>query len=68
MDNDLGLSTIKGDLEADQLLKGLHTLINEILFYKHHVVLPRSSNWTGLLIEEFQFTPTGGHSGAFRTC
>ncbi|KDP42549.1 hypothetical protein JCGZ_24323 [Jatropha curcas] len=44
-----------------------YSLVHGQLFFKGRLVLPAASRWVPKLISEFHSTPTGGHSGAYRT-
>ncbi|KZV39307.1 peroxidase 64 [Dorcoceras hygrometricum] len=46
---------------------GSYSLSNGVLLHKGKIVLPRNSVWTAKILLETHATPTGGHSGAFRT-
>lgn len=64
---DPNLSLIITDLEKGQPAPKHYSLVHGTLFYKGRLVIPSMSDWIPKLLIEFNSTPTGGHSGAFRT-
>ncbi|XP_047979196.1 uncharacterized protein LOC125221113 [Salvia hispanica] len=61
------LAKIKTELEAGRPSSPHYELVHGTLFYKGRIVVPSQSPWIQKLIAEFHVTPTGGHSGAYRT-
>ena len=43
------------------------SLQNALLFYKHRLVVPRSSSFIPMIITEFHSSTIGGHSGEIKT-
>lgn len=61
------LQKIAQALVHDPTFKPGFSLVNGRLFHKGRVVIPSSSPWIPKMLEEFHNSPTGGHSGFFRT-
>lgn len=67
-------SAVHQDSECSKIITALragegrphYSLVNENIFYKGRIVMPREAEWTVCLLKEFHCTPTGGHSSAFR--
>lgn len=64
---DVNLQPIVEALKIDHAAHPPYNLIGGRLYYKGRLVIPTSSSWIPLLLEEFHSTPSGGHSGALRT-
>lgn len=61
------LNEIVQKLEKGEQLKQPYVLVGGKLFHKGRICISASSNWIPKLLEEYHATPTGGHSGAWRT-
>ncbi|KAH6813356.1 hypothetical protein C2S51_022374 [Perilla frutescens var. frutescens] len=61
------LAKVIQTLESGELHSQHYALVHGHLFYRGRLVVPRGSEWSQKLIAEFHATPSGGHSGAFRT-
>ncbi|XP_071739339.1 uncharacterized protein [Rutidosis leptorrhynchoides] len=44
-----------------------YSVINGKLFHKNKLVIPSTSTWIPKLLDEFHSSPSGGHSGFYRT-
>lgn len=67
IESDPYLQKIITALHQDPLSKPGFSLTNGTLLYKGRLVIPSSSPWISKLLTEFHNTPTGGHSGFYRT-
>ncbi|KAK7247608.1 hypothetical protein RIF29_42494 [Crotalaria pallida] len=61
------LEKIREDLVKDANSHPYYTLEGDKLYYKGRLVLSSTSTWISKLFQEFHSTPTGGHSGVYRT-
>ncbi|KAL4578162.1 hypothetical protein LXL04_014281 [Taraxacum kok-saghyz] len=66
-DRDPYIQKISNSLLTDPSSKPGFALVAGKLHYKGRLVVPPSSPWIPKLIEEFHNSPTGGHSGYYRT-
>lgn len=64
---DPDLSLVVADFMAGRAVPKHYSYSQGVLYYKGHLVLPRTSRWISELLREFHSSPSGGHSGAFRT-
>ncbi|KAI4318266.1 hypothetical protein L6164_026055 [Bauhinia variegata] len=53
-------------IKADPNARPGFSLVQNKLFYKGRLVVPKNSKWVPILLREFHSTPTGGHSGVIR--
>lgn len=75
LDWDLFEQEITSDCSLEEIIQklkkgksyGHYTLIQDELFHKGRIVLQATFSCIPKLLEEFHATPTGGHSGTFRT-
>lgn len=61
------LKKIIEELQQDPDSHPSYTIENGKLHYKGRLVLSSTSVWIPKLLQEFHTTPTGGHSGIFKT-
>jgi len=61
------LRQLTQDLLQDPASRPNYVLKNGCLFFKSHLVIPRSSIHIHMLLRGFHSSLTGGHSGFFRT-
>ena len=61
------LKKIIEELQQDPDSHPSYTIENGKLHYKERLVLSSTSVWIPKLLQEFHTTPTGGHSGIFKT-
>lgn len=67
VEEDAELQKIKKDITRDPNKHPAYTMENGRLHYKGRMVLVAKSEWIPKLLDEFHTTPTGGHSGVYRT-
>ncbi|KAK7286582.1 hypothetical protein RJT34_21675 [Clitoria ternatea] len=65
--NDGDLKKIRTALQQDPNSHQHYTLEHDRLHYKGRLVLSATSSWIPKLLHEFHTSPTGGHSGIYRT-
>lgn len=61
------LCRIVADLQENADVHPYYTLEDQRLYYKGRLVLAANWEWIPRLFQEFHPTPTGGHSGVYRT-
>ncbi|KAL4571524.1 hypothetical protein LXL04_018284 [Taraxacum kok-saghyz] len=66
-ESDPKIQRIMQHITTDPLAYPKFALHNGRLYYKHKLVLPTNSPWIPQLLKEFHCSPSGGHSGYFRT-
>ncbi|KAL4590109.1 hypothetical protein LXL04_003029 [Taraxacum kok-saghyz] len=66
-DADPQIQHMISNLTANPLSYPKFSLVDNRLYYKHKLVIHSSSPWVARLLNEFHCSPTGGHSGFYRT-
>lgn len=67
VEEDPQFSKVINELQAKVGSIRAYNLGNGILLFKGRVVVAPASDRTSKMIEEFHSTPSGGHSGAYKT-
>nr|KYP71834.1 Retrotransposable element Tf2 [Cajanus cajan] len=65
--HDSYLQGVVSDLHKDPTSRPGFSIKHDILFYYGRLVISANSSWIPILLHEFHSTPTGGHSGYYRT-
>ncbi|KAL8108210.1 hypothetical protein AgCh_024598 [Apium graveolens] len=61
------IQQLKDDLTKGKTCPGVYELIKGTVQYKNRIVIPPNSKLVQTLLQEYQDSPIGGHSGEFKT-
>lgn len=67
IDTDVGIQTLLQQTKANPDAAGHYSVVNDKLWYKRRLVIPKTSKFIPLLLHEFHDSLLGGHGGILKT-